>query len=63
MNVFRKVEVSIDRECYTLFWADVWAIGLARKVRVVIAAMNELNLSVGSIKTLMHNASILEYFR
>ena len=28
-----------------------------------IAAMNGLNLSVGSIKTLMHNASMLERFR
>ena len=142
MNVFRKAEVSIDRECYTLFWADVWAVGLARKVRVVIAdcpepdkktqkrkvffstdlklsavsiflayrsrfqiefcyrdakqmtglthcqarnrealafafnmplasvnmaraiaAMNGINLSVGSIKTLMHNSSMLERFR
>jgi len=141
MDVFRKTEVSMDRECYTLFWADVWAVGLGRKVRVVIAdcpepdkktqkrkvffstdlklsavsifkayrsrfqiefcyrdakqmtglahcqarsrealafafnmslasvnmaraiaAMNGLNLSVGSIKTLMHNASMLERF-
>ena len=139
--VFLKAEVSIDRECYTLFWADVWAVGLARRVRVVIAdcpepdkktqkrkvffstdlklsavsiflayrsrfqiefcyrdakqmtglthyqarnrealafafnmslasvnmaraiaAMNGINLSVGSIKTLMHNASMLERF-
>ena len=141
MNVFSKTEVSMDRECYTLFCADVWAVGLGRKVRVVIAdcpepdkktqkrkvffstdftltaesiflayrsrfqiefcyrdakqitglthcqarnrealafafnmslasvnvakaiaAMNGLNLSVESIKTLMHNASMLERF-
>ena len=37
MNVFRKTEVSMDRESYTLFWADVWAVGLGRKVSVVIA--------------------------
>ena len=32
-------------------------------VAKAIAAMNGLNLSVGSIKTLMHNASMLERFR
>ena len=37
MNVFRKAEVSVDGECHNLFWADVWAVGLGRRARVVIA--------------------------
>jgi len=43
MNVFRRTEISVDGECYTLFWADVKAVGLEREVRVVIVDCPELD--------------------
>ena len=37
INVFHKTVVSMDRECYTLFWAILWGVVPGHKIWVDIA--------------------------